>query len=151
MNCSNVQDEEQLRNVFSAFFPNTEFVTLNMYENHGVKVLEDGVFRNVSFRDLEMLTCDLETVETPSLPAYPHSQIFRFNSVTSRHSHLRDWQSLHREYIWMSSLTMSTTSRPARPRPSEFSVWVGTSLRTSRPMSSPSSQMLGSFISTTST
>ncbi|XP_063887947.1 oplophorus-luciferin 2-monooxygenase non-catalytic subunit-like [Scylla paramamosain] len=79
LECSGVEDEAQLRQVFRAYFPTTAFYEFYMDGNKGVRVLEDGVFGSVSFQVLQVLNSALETVRddalTPSLRTLTHINV----------------------------------------------------------------------------
>lgn len=67
MDCSNVLDEFELMNVFSAFFPVTEFNELVIANNDDLITLPNGVFKNVSFRIISIHGGALEVIEEAAL------------------------------------------------------------------------------------
>ena len=72
INCSNVTDEDQLRQVFTAPFPTAALHEFLMDGNKGVRVLENGVFGDVSFRVLTVMHSVLEAVRDEALvSSYP--------------------------------------------------------------------------------
>nr|XP_045620685.1 oplophorus-luciferin 2-monooxygenase non-catalytic subunit-like [Procambarus clarkii] len=52
IDCSLVEDETQLQQVFQADFPSTVFRSFTMDNNQNVLMLEDGVFGSVTFKNL---------------------------------------------------------------------------------------------------
>ena len=84
MDCSRVRNEEQLRKAFSAVFPTTDLNEFTLKENYDIKVLENGVFGNVSFRRLDINHCVLETVEKDALT----SSLSTLRDIDIHHCHL---------------------------------------------------------------
>ncbi len=67
MDCSDVQDENELWHIFGAYFPTTAFYELNIGHNEGLKVLENGVFHDVSFQVIDIGNSAMQNVESESL------------------------------------------------------------------------------------
>ncbi|CAL4076886.1 unnamed protein product, partial [Meganyctiphanes norvegica] len=63
MSCSGIQDEDELARVFEASYPSREFkkLSLSMYWN--MTVLRNGVFGDVKFSHVSIVSGALETVE----------------------------------------------------------------------------------------
>lgn len=67
MDCSEIVDEYELMNVFSAFFPVTNFDKLVIANNNYLTTLPNGVFNNVSFRSISIYRGVLEIIEEAAL------------------------------------------------------------------------------------
>lgn len=67
MDCSEILDEYELMNVFSAFFPVTEFNELVIANNDYLITLPNGVFNDVSFRTISIHGGVLEVIEEAAL------------------------------------------------------------------------------------
>ena len=67
LHCSDVTDELQLAQVFSAKFTYRHFRSLVMIGNTGVKELRAGVFGDVTFEELRLVSGALERVEGGAL------------------------------------------------------------------------------------
>ncbi|XP_045106565.1 uncharacterized protein LOC123501667 [Portunus trituberculatus] len=94
LDCSNVEDEAQLRQVFTAYFPSTAFSEFFMSNNMGVRVLEDGVFGKVSFHTIMVLNSALEIVRMMRSPvAFIHSLSLSFSPTRSLSSPSTDCRS----------------------------------------------------------
>lgn len=67
MDCSEVLNEDVLMQVFSAFFPVTEFNELVIADNDYLSILPNGVFGDVSFRIVSIHGGVLEVIEEAAL------------------------------------------------------------------------------------
>ncbi|CAL4067996.1 unnamed protein product [Meganyctiphanes norvegica] len=67
LDCSAVESEDQLKQIFKAYFPVKKFVSFSMYENSNIKVLEAGVFNGISFERIEIQFSHLEVIELQAL------------------------------------------------------------------------------------
>lgn len=67
IDCSLVEDEDQLRQVFLADFPSTAFRSFNMENNQKVRILEDGVFSDVTFINVFIIQGVLEEMGEATL------------------------------------------------------------------------------------
>ncbi|CAL4094955.1 unnamed protein product [Meganyctiphanes norvegica] len=67
LECSAVESEEQLKQIFKADFPFKNFHQFNLFSNNNIKVLEAGVFNGISFEIINIYATDLEVVELHAL------------------------------------------------------------------------------------
>jgi len=67
MDCSEVENEDQLARVFSATFPFTKFRKLTIDKNSNVKVLRDGDLGVASFTEIIIANGKLEEVQAKAL------------------------------------------------------------------------------------
>ncbi|CAL4133480.1 unnamed protein product [Meganyctiphanes norvegica] len=67
MICHDVQDSVELRRVFKADFPTTNFSHLYMFDNYGVRVLDAGIFGNVTFTHFSLTFGALKEVHEGAL------------------------------------------------------------------------------------
>ncbi|CAL4108248.1 unnamed protein product [Meganyctiphanes norvegica] len=67
LNCSAVENEEQLKQIFKADFPFKNFRKFHIEHNNNLKVLEAGVFNGISFEEIQISFTDLEVVELQAL------------------------------------------------------------------------------------
>ncbi|TOF86680.1 hypothetical protein CGJ15_25140, partial [Vibrio parahaemolyticus] len=67
IDCSLVEDEDQLRQAFLADFPSTTFRSFNMENNQKVRILEDGVFSDVTFINVFIIQGVLEEMGEATL------------------------------------------------------------------------------------
>ncbi|CAL4162032.1 unnamed protein product, partial [Meganyctiphanes norvegica] len=63
LDCSQVADEEELARVFKAEFPTATINELHLIDNRGIKILENGIFGNISFGAVMIIGGVLETIE----------------------------------------------------------------------------------------
>ncbi|CAL4232925.1 unnamed protein product [Meganyctiphanes norvegica] len=67
INCSAVESEEQLKQIFKADFPFKNFKKFTFHNNTNMKVLEAGVFNNISFEIIDIKLNSLEVIELEAL------------------------------------------------------------------------------------
>ncbi|CAL4163146.1 unnamed protein product [Meganyctiphanes norvegica] len=67
LNCSAVENEEELKQIFKADFPVKKFKQFLIHYNFNIKVLEAGIFNGISFEMIDIYTTDLEVVELHAL------------------------------------------------------------------------------------
>ncbi|CAL4094016.1 unnamed protein product, partial [Meganyctiphanes norvegica] len=67
LDCSSVENEEQLKQIFKADFPFKNFHKFYLLFNNNIKVLEAGVFNGISFEQIDIKYTDLEVVELQAL------------------------------------------------------------------------------------
>ncbi|CAL4073416.1 unnamed protein product [Meganyctiphanes norvegica] len=63
IDCSNVIDELQLRQVFGTDFPTKDFQNLTILNNSNIKILGNGVFGSVTFEHVRIMKGSLVTIE----------------------------------------------------------------------------------------
>uniref|UniRef100_A0A0P4WBP4 LRRNT domain-containing protein n=1 Tax=Scylla olivacea TaxID=85551 RepID=A0A0P4WBP4_SCYOL len=84
LHCSDVANETQLAQVFSAKFPYRHFRSLVMVGNAGVRELRAGVFGDLTFQELRLVSGVLERVEAGAL-AKSHDTLnlmhFYYNNI----------------------------------------------------------------------
>ncbi|CAL4153829.1 unnamed protein product [Meganyctiphanes norvegica] len=86
LDCSTVESEEQLRQIFKADFPFKNFRTFNLQHNSNLKVLESYVFNNISFERIEIYYNEFEVIEDHALySCYETATVVDFykNRITS--------------------------------------------------------------------
>lgn len=80
LQCSFVQSEEQLANIFSSSFPSPNFHSLTITHNENLKFLKAGVFGNNTFEEFVFNYNLLEVVEVGALSAsYSSATDMSFN------------------------------------------------------------------------
>ncbi|CAL4185140.1 unnamed protein product [Meganyctiphanes norvegica] len=67
LECSAVESEEQLKQIFKADFPFKNFHQFDLHWNNNIKVLEAGVLNGISFEIINICFTDLEVVELHAL------------------------------------------------------------------------------------
>ncbi|CAL4066957.1 unnamed protein product [Meganyctiphanes norvegica] len=67
LECSAVENEEQLKQIFEADFPTKNFKEFRIEQNNNLKVLEAGVFNGISFDMLYIMYNKLEVIELQAL------------------------------------------------------------------------------------
>ncbi|CAL4230634.1 unnamed protein product [Meganyctiphanes norvegica] len=67
LDCSSINNEEQLKQIFKADFPFKNFKTFAIENNNHLKVLEAGVFNGISFEAIAMNNNKLEVIESQAL------------------------------------------------------------------------------------
>ncbi|CAL4124256.1 unnamed protein product, partial [Meganyctiphanes norvegica] len=67
LECSAVESEEQLKQIFKADFPFKNFKYFELWSNNNIKVLEAGVLNGISFEIIHIYFTDLEVVELHAL------------------------------------------------------------------------------------
>ncbi|CAL4068180.1 unnamed protein product [Meganyctiphanes norvegica] len=67
LNCSAVESQEQLKQIFKADFQIKNFREFRIQENNNIKVLESGVFNGISFEIIYMNNNNLEVIELQAL------------------------------------------------------------------------------------
>ncbi|CAL4064228.1 unnamed protein product [Meganyctiphanes norvegica] len=67
LDCSAVESEEQLKQIFKADFPFKNFNQFNLTGNNNIKVLELGVFNGISFEIIHIEENSLEVIELHAL------------------------------------------------------------------------------------
>lgn len=85
MDCSMVQDEEQLEAVFQADFPDSAFRRFAIHENKQLRVLRDGTFEFVTFEEIWITDGVLEKIEDAALSnsaSTARSLIFNINNIS---------------------------------------------------------------------
>ncbi|XP_045101385.1 oplophorus-luciferin 2-monooxygenase non-catalytic subunit-like [Portunus trituberculatus] len=84
LHCSGVANETQLAQVFSAKFPYRHFRSLVMVDNAGVKELRAGVFGDLTFQELRLVSGSLERIEAGTF-AKSHNTLnlmhFYYNNI----------------------------------------------------------------------
>ncbi|CAL4175996.1 unnamed protein product [Meganyctiphanes norvegica] len=65
--CSTVESEDQLKQIFKADFPSKHFNRFVLRFNDNIKVLEAGVFNGISFEKINITQSKLEVVELHAL------------------------------------------------------------------------------------
>lgn len=86
MDCSAVRSEDQLAEVFKAYFPNPNFRKFILYRNEKVKVLRAGTLGNTTYQQFWVTEGALETVEEQALSgSFPTALylVFNFNSIST--------------------------------------------------------------------
>ncbi|XP_042862946.1 oplophorus-luciferin 2-monooxygenase non-catalytic subunit-like [Penaeus japonicus] len=78
MNCSLVQDEQQLRQVFQSNVPNKQFRALIITNNPHIRVLENGVFSDFTFQRIDIMDGVLDLIEEAALTGSA-STVFEMN------------------------------------------------------------------------
>ncbi|CAL4094802.1 unnamed protein product [Meganyctiphanes norvegica] len=67
LDCSAVESEEQLKQIFKADFPLKNFREFYFQGNNNLKVLEAGIFNGISFEIINIGNNDLEVIESQAL------------------------------------------------------------------------------------
>ncbi|CAL4189052.1 unnamed protein product [Meganyctiphanes norvegica] len=67
LNCSAVENEDQLKQIFKTDFPFKNFTSLRIEHNKNLKVLEAGVFNGISFENIYIVSNKLEVIELQAL------------------------------------------------------------------------------------
>ncbi|CAL4079420.1 unnamed protein product [Meganyctiphanes norvegica] len=67
LECSAVENEEQLKQIFKADFPTKNFIEFRIEKNDNLKVLEAGVFNGISFERIYIMKNKLEVIELQAL------------------------------------------------------------------------------------
>ncbi|CAL4236287.1 unnamed protein product [Meganyctiphanes norvegica] len=67
LDCSKVESEDQLRQIFKADFPSKNFTKFNLQHNKHVTVLESSIFNGVSFEVITVYNNELEVIEVNAL------------------------------------------------------------------------------------
>ncbi|CAL4133576.1 unnamed protein product [Meganyctiphanes norvegica] len=67
LNCSAVESQEQLKQIFEADFPSMNFREFDIKHNKNLKVLEAGVFNGISFEKFDIRYNNLEIIEVQAL------------------------------------------------------------------------------------
>ncbi|CAL4208524.1 unnamed protein product [Meganyctiphanes norvegica] len=67
LECSAVESEEQLKQIFKADFPLKNFRKFFVEKNDNIKVLEVGVFNGISFEVIDIINSHLEVIELNAL------------------------------------------------------------------------------------
>ncbi|CAL4192547.1 unnamed protein product [Meganyctiphanes norvegica] len=62
IDCSDVADVHELARVFEADFPSNPFPQLIISNNHNIKHLPNGIFGDMSFEEIDIVSCGLQTV-----------------------------------------------------------------------------------------
>ncbi|CAL4197542.1 unnamed protein product, partial [Meganyctiphanes norvegica] len=86
LECSSVESEEQLKQIFKADFPFKNFKQFHLHDNSNMKVLEEGVFNGISFEIIKIQHNNLEIIETQALDScYATAREMRLysNNITS--------------------------------------------------------------------
>ncbi|CAL4175997.1 unnamed protein product [Meganyctiphanes norvegica] len=86
LECSGLEGEDQLRQVFSADFPIKNFRRFIMYSNNNLKVLESSVFNGISFEWISIEQSQLEVIEMHAFDScYETTTYIRLlmNNITS--------------------------------------------------------------------
>lgn len=83
MDCSQVESEQQLAEVFTAYFPHPYVYELFIWNNYNIKVLRAGVFGNVIMRGYDIYGGSLEEVEAGALSGGYNSTLFMVFSHTN--------------------------------------------------------------------
>ncbi|CAL4079126.1 unnamed protein product [Meganyctiphanes norvegica] len=86
LNCSAVESEEQLKQIFKADFPFKIFKKIVIYGNDNIKVLEAGVFNGISFERIDIEHNHLEVIELQALDSCYETATeidLYFNKITS--------------------------------------------------------------------
>ncbi|CAL4063303.1 unnamed protein product, partial [Meganyctiphanes norvegica] len=63
LRCDNVTSEDELSNVFNAYFPIKNFTSFFISDNQYIKVLETDIFNNVSFDNFVFFNTSLEEIQ----------------------------------------------------------------------------------------
>ncbi|CAL4250540.1 unnamed protein product [Meganyctiphanes norvegica] len=86
LDCSAVESEEQLKQIFTANFPCKNFNQFVIIFNNNLKVLEAGVFNGISFEIINIEWNNLEVIELKALDSCYETATklnFYFNKITS--------------------------------------------------------------------
>ncbi|CAL4237694.1 unnamed protein product [Meganyctiphanes norvegica] len=67
LNCSAVESEDQLRQIFKSYFPFKNYRSFYIKNNNNIKVLESGVFNGISFERIDITYSNLEVIELHAL------------------------------------------------------------------------------------
>ncbi|CAL4240564.1 unnamed protein product, partial [Meganyctiphanes norvegica] len=67
LDCSAVESEDQLKQIFKADFPFKNFTTFLIEDNKNINVLEAGVFNGISFERIDIKYSNLEVIELQDL------------------------------------------------------------------------------------
>ncbi|CAL4153242.1 unnamed protein product, partial [Meganyctiphanes norvegica] len=67
LECSSVESEEQLKQIFKADFPFKNFREFKVQGNNNLKVLEAGIFNGISFERIDIGNNNLEIIELQAL------------------------------------------------------------------------------------
>ncbi|CAL4122259.1 unnamed protein product, partial [Meganyctiphanes norvegica] len=67
LDCSAVESEDQLKQIFKSYFPFKNFVLFIMHGNNSITVLEAGVFNGISFESIIIYNTNLEVIELQAL------------------------------------------------------------------------------------
>ncbi|XP_045130391.1 oplophorus-luciferin 2-monooxygenase non-catalytic subunit-like isoform X2 [Portunus trituberculatus] len=85
MDCSKVQDEEQLKAVFQADFPTSAFRRFTIHQNKQLRILRDGTFNYVTFEEIWITDGILEKIEDAALSdsaSTARNLIFNLNNIS---------------------------------------------------------------------
>ncbi|KAK8399281.1 hypothetical protein O3P69_003418 [Scylla paramamosain] len=85
MDCSKVQDEDQLEAVFQADFPTSAFRRFTIHQNKQLRILRDGTFKLVTFEEIWITDGILEKIEDAALSnsaSTARSLIFNINNIS---------------------------------------------------------------------
>ncbi|CAL4067997.1 unnamed protein product, partial [Meganyctiphanes norvegica] len=86
LDCSAVESEDQLKQIFKADFPFKNFTTFLIEDNNNTKALEAGVFNGISFERIRIYNTNLEVIELQALDSCYETawQIYLYdNRITS--------------------------------------------------------------------
>ncbi|CAL4096391.1 unnamed protein product [Meganyctiphanes norvegica] len=86
LDCSAVESEDQLRQIFIADFPFKNFRTFNLQHNKKLKVLESYVFNTISFEKITIYYNEFEVIEDHALDSCYETATyvnFHHNKITS--------------------------------------------------------------------
>ncbi|CAL4082094.1 unnamed protein product [Meganyctiphanes norvegica] len=83
LNCSAVESEEQLKQIFKADFPFKNFNHFDINLNNNIKVLEVGVFNGISFEIIHMSSNNLSVIESQA-----------FNSCYETATEINLWENM---------------------------------------------------------
>ncbi|CAL4156083.1 unnamed protein product, partial [Meganyctiphanes norvegica] len=86
LDCSAVESEEQLRQIFKADFPFKNFRHFNLQHNSNLKVLESYVFNTISFEKITIYYNEFEVIEDHALDSCYETATYvnlNHNKITS--------------------------------------------------------------------
>ncbi|CAL4162530.1 unnamed protein product [Meganyctiphanes norvegica] len=110
LNCSAVESEEQLKQIFKADFPFKNFREFRIEDNNNIKVLEAAVFNGISFEKINIEHNHLEVIELQALNScYETATVIslKSNNITSfPFDELSQFSKLSYLYIRENSLSM---------------------------------------------
>ncbi|CAL4109546.1 unnamed protein product [Meganyctiphanes norvegica] len=67
LDCSAVESEDQLKQIFKSYFPFKNFNSFYIQNNTNIKLLEAGVFNGISFERIDITYTNLEVIELQAL------------------------------------------------------------------------------------